>query len=227
VAAPALSERIRVTARASVGATDLETAMTRAAAFVALLLLAPAARAYDANPAERAQDRHELRQDRRARADDRRDLAVMEDLLARYDAARARRDRGGLAAVERAVDAELVREVRESRHELRKDRREIRRDVREVRADDPRDARDDRRDLRDDVRDARVERDMAARREAIQSELRGLRGRMAPPALDRKRALIADLVGLAQAELAQDHQEMREDRRELREDRRESNERWR
>jgi hypothetical protein len=193
--------------------------MIRTTALLTAVLLAPAgvAHAQYGRGAEVPADRHELRQDGRERRDDRRDLRRLEDLLARFDRARARRDRGALAAVDRAVEDELAREWRETRVEMARDRQEIRRDVRDG----------DRRDFRDDRRDAAVERGVAGRRGEIAQELRSLRGRFGPPALDRKRALLDELVGLARAELAQDRQEIREDRREGREDGRDPRGNWR
>ncbi len=58
----------------------------------------------------------------------------------------------------------------------------------------------------------------------IAQELAALRRDLTPPALDRRRALVAELVALARGELASDRRELREDRRELREDRRETRE---
>jgi hypothetical protein len=123
--------------------------------------------------------------------------------------------------------------VRRDQAELRSEKREVAHDVaagrpraaagdhRDLR-DDRRDLRDDRRDLRDDQRDAARERATLARLEGISGEWSRLQGRMAPPALERKRALLVELTGMARAEVAQDRQEIREDRREKREDQREA-----
>ncbi len=70
--------------------------------------------------------------------------------------------------------------------------------------------------------DEALQRELASERAETQVELASLRGRRAPFELDRKRALIAELVGLARGEIAADRREIGEDRRELREDRRES-----
>ena len=142
---------------------------------------------------DRAWDRMELKQDRRGLADDRWDLARAEQLLARYDDARARRDRWALSAVERDVLRFLDRELRESWTEVRW-------------ADDRREVRDDRRDL--------------YRVKAIRADLWSLRGRMDRRALQRKRGLVAEVVQVARAELREDRFERREDGREARADRR-------
>lgn len=112
------------------------------------------------------------------------------------------------------------RERAGDRAQIRQDRREVAQDQRQI-ADDRRDLRDDRRDAQDDRRDANREAAQGARIRAIQQEFAGLAGRMDPPSLDRKRALIAEAAGLQRAEVAGGRQELREDRRELREDKRE------
>ncbi|MBJ6765435.1 hypothetical protein JGU66_32180 [Myxococcaceae bacterium JPH2] len=174
-------------------------------------------------PPERAQDRRELREDRREQRDDRRDLHQLESLINRYDAARGRRDRNDLNRVESELRAYIASELDESHHELAKDVREVRRDNRELRDDrngwsSPGARADDRRDRRDDVRDARAERASLEQTRSIARELDGLYGRTDPGSLQRKRALMGDLLQLARAEQMQNHAEMREDRRELRED---------
>lgn len=168
---------------------------TLAAALLATLPAVTLAQPHHQGP----QDRRELRQDRRELRDDRHDLAWMEQLLARFDAARARRNRPALAAVEADVSRMLDRELRESRIEVAKSGGEARRSV----------TGDDRRDLRDDRRDL-------ARVRAIHSEFTSLRGRMQRRALDRKRVLIVELTRMARAELREDRRELREDRRDVR-----------
>ncbi|WP_242343444.1 hypothetical protein [Anaeromyxobacter terrae] len=204
--------------------------MTRAALVAALVLALPAAgraqlprdRAGHApEPApERAQDRREVRQDRRELARDRWDVRWMDELLSRYDAARARRDRRALLGVEQDVARTLARaehearlEVRDARGELRQGRAEAASERRDDWRDDRRDARDDRHDLRDDRRDAR-------RVARIRDDFARLQGRMERRALDRKRAMLVELGHLARAELREDRRELREDRGELRENRR-------
>ncbi len=200
--------------------------MSRAALVAALVLAVPTAGSAQL-PRERvdrvpepAQDRAELRHDRRELARDRWDIRWMDELLARYDAARARRDRRALLGVERDVARTLARaehearlEVRDARGELRQERAEAASDRRGEWGDDRRDARDDRRDLRDDRRDAR-------RVAAIRDDFARLQGRMERRSLDRKRAMIVELGRMARAELHEDRRELREDRGELREDRR-------
>ncbi len=192
--------------------------------------------------AELAQDRHELRQDDRARADDWRNVALVEAVLADFDRARASGNANGLADVDarlrHLLRAELAEgsgklardraEVRRDNSEIRSERREERRDVVEGRpvayADDRRDLRDDQRDHRDDVRDARAENRSQDERLRIAGGFAALDGRYSPADLDRKRGLIVDLLQLSRHEVRRDAHETREDRRELREDRRELNE---
>lgn len=175
-------------------------------AFATLIVLAvPAAGRAQPRPDyfSRTDDRRELRQDRRDLADDGRDLAWIERLIGDFDAARARRNRRALARVEGEVARTLAREVREGRLDLARSRGEIRRDAYDGRWE----RRDDRRDLRDDRRDLR-------RVALIEREFGSLRGRMDRRSLDRKRTLLAELHGLARAELREDGWELREDRRD-------------
>jgi len=218
--------------------------MTKTSILFAVLMCSCAAHAQvPRDRAEKAVDRQALRQDARQTRDDWRDAARLEGLIARFDAARARGDLAALGA----IDAELQRllagelaesraeyaqdraEIRQDRRELGSDRRELRRDVATgrgpgVKADDVRDRNDDRRDLRDDRRDSRAEALHGGRVLQIDAELRGLTGRADGPSLDRKRALMGELVALARQEIRQDSRESGEDRRELREDRRETRE---
>jgi hypothetical protein len=147
------------------------------------------------NRADRAQDRRELR-------DDRRDLLEAQALLARWEDARARRDRRALAAAEDDVLRALDRELREARAELGRSRGEAWHD-----RGDPREWRDGRRDARDDLRDL-------ARVSAIRDQLWSLRARADRRALDRKHGLLEELVQIARGELREDRLERREDRRE-------------
>lgn len=181
-----------------------------------LLAVAPAARADERarDRRELRQDHRELRQDRRAYEDDRRDLRRLEQLQAELDHALRHQDPRAVAAVDEALQRELAAERRETRREAAHEHRELRREAREG----------DRRDFRDDRRDLRVEGAMAGRRGQIGAELGSLRGRYGPGELERRRALLRELVQLARAELREDVREYREDRRELREDRREHRE---
>lgn len=161
-----------------------------------------------------AADKQALRVDARERRDDARDAVALEVLLARFDAARGRNDVAALMGIQRALKAQVAREVAETRVEVVKDGREIRQGRREV------GTKDDRRDLRDDKRDFAVEAASLARVKAIDAELGTLAGKADGASLDRTRALIVELIGMGWNELGRDRRETREDRRELREDRR-------
>ncbi len=211
---------------------------TLAILLLSALFALPAHALAQSSGAERRQDKRELRQDRRERRDDRRDLIRLQTLLNDFDRARAVGNRKGLNAVDARLRNILREETREGRRETRKDRRELRRSKREVRqerrerrvhaatgqpgaaARDTRQLRDDRRDARDDRRDLRREQRNQVRRQQIRSALVPLYGVYDGPRLERKRALIAELVAMATAELGENRRELREDRRELREDRR-------
>lgn len=176
--------------------------------------------------AEKASDRKALRVDARERRDDTRDALSLENLLARYDAARAHHDFSGLSVLDRELKSKVERELAESRSELSNDAKEVRQDRREVARDrrELQPARDDRQDLRDDRRDALVEAGGLVRVKAINVELNGLLGKTDPASFDRKRELLVELIRLGWSELGQDRREAREDHRELREDRRELHE---
>jgi hypothetical protein len=162
--------------------------MTRAVLAAAVVLALPAAAGAQLarDHAERAQDRRELGQDRHELARDRHDLRWMEELLARFDGARARRDRRALLAIEQDVSRTLAREEREARLEVMHARGELQRARGEAAAEqreerwerDGRDVPDDRRDLRDDRRDLRDDRRDARRVAAIRDDFSRLQGRM-------------------------------------------------
>jgi len=159
------------------------------------------------NSAEKAQDRREIRQDRRAIADDAADLDRLSDLVMELNVLRS--TNGGADEIDRVlreIAGELKRDIaesliqaerakaetRRSTRELRSDRREIRRDRREARSADMsgnvageasarRELRDDRRDRRDDRRDLRDDR-------RDQERIREM--------LDQKRAIACELIDL-------------------------------
>jgi hypothetical protein len=188
---------------------------------------------------ELAQDRREIAQDKRQINDDARDARRFTLLLRELDGLRAAGNLPGVSAVEQRVLAALDDELREANREtaqksaeatrsageVRRDRREVAGDVARGRpgraADDVRDLNRDRRNLADDRRDLAIEVAQGQRVQAIRTEYAALAGRMEPASLDRKRALLAEVVGLQRAEVRNGVQELREDRRERREDRRE------
>lgn len=185
----------------------MKTLKPFSSALLASLLLAGSAQAQ--SHMERVQNRHEVRQDTAQRADDRMDVAELERVLSRFDAARARRNNAELAAVDARLHELLRAELAEGRNETAQAKAEARRDRGESRAEQ-----------RDDVRDARVEAASQAARKSIARELNSLAGARTPGQLQRKRELIVELVRLGKQELQQDRKELREDRKESREDRR-------
>jgi hypothetical protein len=222
--------------------------MRHAAIGASLLLLSISAGHAQPGPGVRQdrrevrQDAREIRQDGRQLNDDVRDARRMEVLLQAFDAARATRQPARIVEVDRRVQAAIEVELRESGRELAQkqgeaarsgrevgqERREVGRDIAAGRpgraAGDVRDLRDDRRDARDDRRDVRQEAVSANRLQGIQREYNALAGRLDPRSVDRRRALIAELVQMQRHEAAGDVREQREDRRELHEDRRERRE---
>lgn len=113
------------------------------------------------------------------RRDDRRDARTLQVLLAEYDGARERRDRGTLRNVEQQVRYAIASELAESGQELNQARRGPR-------------------------RVAFRERATLERYAQIQARFGALEGRMGRRALDEKRSLIVELVDLARAELRED-----------------------
>jgi hypothetical protein len=186
---------------------------------------------------EEARDRREMSQDRREAREDYFDLKSLEALRAEFEAARARRDMRALEGIDRRIREQASRELADDAGDLRRAERELHRDRRELRADERRTVRDavetrpgerrdqaelrrDRRELRDDARDAAARRADLQRHRELLGEIHRLGGRLDPAALDRKHAILGELIEIARFELRQDARELREDRRELREDHR-------
>ncbi len=165
------------------------------AALALITLIIPAAGSAHRFDGERAWDRHEAKQYRREVRDDRRDLRRMERLLSRFDDAVSYRSRYALAAVEGDVLRTLDREIREARWGLTPFERYSTTGDRYVHCDHG-DLRDDRRDL--------------VKLQAIRSELGYLLGRVDRRAIERKRALVAELVTMARFEPREDRAERRE-----------------
>lgn len=177
-----------------------------------------------AQPDDR-EDRREGREigrDRRASRDDRHDRQFLEDLIARFDDARANRDFAAINEVDRDFLTAIRFEIAETQRELRRARRELKRSRREARdaeitGDDPIDAQGDRRDDRRDLVAEKRALDAAIR---IEREYNRLSRRRGPRVNNRKRDLLEDALGLAAFEQRENRRELREDRRERREDRR-------
>ncbi len=195
------------------------------------------------NAAERAQDRHEIRTDKKNQADDLHDLARLNNLADQYAVATKSSDTSAIKKIDNQVHAMLVAEVGEaksevakaqaevnrSRREKRSDKREIRENRREnagplERADDRHDLRDDRRDMRDDQRDRDREVAQREKLENIRNRWIALKGKTDPASVAAKTSMLNQLQGMAKAELKQNAQELQEDKQELREDRRETRE---
>jgi hypothetical protein len=193
-----------------------------------LTLTAPALAAAGPDRHERGRDHQELQGDRQGLRDDLRDAERAGWLLQEFDRARATRDRRGMAEVEARVAQALEDELREADREVREAAREARQSDRELRdergevlgdlrRDQPGRLADDRRDRRDLMREA----DYRERVLAVRGEWSQLRGSLRRVALDRKHALLEELVRLSRFEIRASEDELREDRGELREDRRE------
>lgn len=192
---------------------------------------------------ERAQDQRELNKDANKTIDDQYDLAWIENLLVRYDAARARRARSIINQIDRDVMNYLTWEVKESRREVHQKQAEVKRDNRELNSDkrelnrnaatgappaanakDVHDMRDDHRDRNDDIRDVKIEAAQMNRLKQILAEYKRLAYIHGPGPVGQKRALIAEVVAIARGEVIGNVKETNEDLRELREDQREHRE---
>ena len=203
--------------------------MTRAALALALsttLALPAAAGAEPFPPPPPPHEHHELAQGRRELHDDLRDAERADWLLREYDKAlglRGQRGREQVARVEDRVALALEDEVREAGQEAGHAEAELRRDRHEVRDDRPDLGEDPARggpgfeerrahqELRDDRRAAMMRADYLDRISAIRAEWARLEGDRRPRAVDRKRALLAEVVRLARFELREDRRELRED----------------
>lgn len=201
-----------------------------------LLALAPQPAAAAMTQAEARSAAIELELAQEALADDRRDLAHLDELLRQWERARDSGSQGRLREADRALHAWLEQELVERRRDVELGRGELAQAEREL-AEEKGDVHgraakvsqqqaevgDDRRDLADERGDlARLERDLQAT-ERLAAELRHLQDRF-----DRHRAsgadfalkarLLRDLRGLAATEVVRDQQELAEALGERRED---------
>ena len=152
-------------------------------------------------------DRHdrELRRDRRRARDDAYDRAFLEELVSRFDEARAARDRLAIRDIDDQFLEAIRDEIAETSREIRASRRELRRSQREGRGDEY----DDHRDLIAEKRalDATIR---------LANQYERLIGRRGWRVANRKRALLVRAIDLADFEQRENRREFREDRRESR-----------
>jgi len=213
-----------------------------------ILMVTGSAFADDAvrNAVEKGRDRQDIRQDRRALADDQADLDRLSDLVMQYDnlvasnadQADLNRVRAQIAvelrrdlAENKAQTADARKEVAESKRELRSDRRELRGDRREVAEGDAtpsekRELRDDRRDRRDDRRDVRDDKADATKAKELLDQKRELALELGNLQREIDNGGDTDALAARQSELLQDYlalsrEEVTLGLRELNEDRRE------
>ncbi len=208
------------------------------------LTLVPVADAGPRDRTERRQNTREAADNRRDTRNDLADLARLDSIIDDWEAARRNGNRTAEANADQRIAAWVRQELSENKRDVAESRREVARSQSEVdasrrernrttgtgrplaAADDRRDLRDDRRDRADDRQDLAKDRADRASTRAIAVALRDLQ-----PAFDagdasasqyaRKSNLLADLKGLAAAEVHRNAAENREDARERREDRRE------
>jgi len=175
-----------------------------------------------AQGAEVRHDQRELGRDQAEVADDVRDLRWAETLRARFDEAWRRADWRRLQRLEDGVLRYLAQERRDARADLAHDAGEASRDAaglqQERREGDRHEAREEAGRLHRDRREAQRDQAVLHRLEDLERRFAGLRGLTDRGAMERKRAIIDDLVRMARNELRHDERGRREDRRELRED---------
>ncbi|MFM7200451.1 MAG: hypothetical protein ACKO6N_06650 [Myxococcota bacterium] len=191
---------------------------------------------HNANKSEQAQNRYERR-------DDKLDLVQLENLLRRFDQAKAARRPALMSDVDsdvlKALAAELVEgrqevaqkydEAARSGQELAQGRAEAGRDAAymappPVVRDDVRDVRKDAADYREDRADLNREQNIQLRKRSLAREYRTFAHMHDPRSSMRKRAVLIDLITLAKMEVQENRKEKHEDRNERREDKQERHE---
>jgi len=191
-------------------------------------------------PRERADNRLDVREDRRELSNDRWDSHRLEKLLQDYRAALSKAPPAVIKNLDDRFQAELALELRESRvevaekqQEVNEARREKNEERREVIKDvvkgkpiktvrDAKDLGDDKSDLADDRKDRAVEVANLEAKRSIRNRFQPLSTRTDVASLNQKIGLIEEALGLARREVDQDVREISEDRREIREDRRDT-----
>lgn len=195
------------------------------------------------NHAEHVNNKIEKQMNRAERHDDRLDLAQMQNLLARFDQARASRRPALMSEVDSDVLRALAFELREGRVESGRKANEANRSGQEAMqqrheagrdaammappgmvADGARDARKDMADMREDQLDLVRERNLQMRKRDIAMGYERLAHRHDPRSAALKRSMLNDLVMLAKAEVMDNKKEKMEDKRERHEDRHERRE---
>lgn len=168
--------------------------------------------------------------------DDRRDAAVIVELVDSWKRAIAAGDSGAALQTDARIFAWLEEEIAESSRDLAEARRETAASRRETRGsrrqaasqggavnrvetrDDRRDTTDDRVDTAQAAQDLEQTKAVQARLTALQPAFRD--GRATPAQVQEKRGLLESLVAMSRRELLEGQEEIREDRVETREDRR-------
>lgn len=189
-----------------------------------------------ANKVEQSQNRYERR-------DDKLDLVQLENLLRRFDQAKAARRPGLMSEVDSDVLRVLASELAEGRQEVAQKYDEASRSGQElaqgraeagrdaaymapppVVRDDVRDARKDAADYREDRADLNREQNIQLRKRSLAREYRTFAHMHDPRASMRKRGILLDLITLAKLEVQDNRKEKHEDRNERREDKHERHE---
>lgn len=171
----------------------------------------PPAPAPHAQPIPPPRARHELYREWR-------DMKHMEELLVRFDGARARRDRAAQRNIDQEVAVALRTEIDETRRELGQALGEVRKERGEIRADmaagQHAEAREDKRDLQDAKWDVARERAQLVKLEKLSRDWERIRDRRSSVQVRRKRAILVELLEMAKMEVREDRREMREERRD-------------
>ncbi len=194
--------------------------MTRTALAACLALAFPALAGAATSAA-----RKDLREDRRQLRDDLRDAKQARRLLADFDRAAGSGGRHALAAVEARVERALEVEAREARVEAGEAAHRLREDSLDAgqpgwrpapgAVDQRRDQLAEARDRVNDRRDLILEADYRNRISAIRDEWQSLRGHRERKHMQRKHALLVEVVRLSRLEIRKDLHEIHEDRERL------------
>lgn len=191
---------------------------------------------------ERHQNKQEKRDDIRESKDDKKDLRALKEILDRFELSRAKRNIVTLKSVDNDISVFLNKEFIENKKEILEEKHEVSKGFQEIvgdqkehvsnigshkpiaKAKDIKDSKDDRKDLEDDKRDLANERREQSLVHSIKKDWDMLYGRYDEASLQRKRAIILQLIDLSIEEKQDNRQERKEDKRERFEDKKERRE---
>ncbi len=198
---------------------------------------------------ELRKDKQELKADKKAVADDRQDLDRLSDLVIRWDKLRKEKpNTPAVEALEKRINAELRRDLKESRMEVIQSKGEVKKSAGEEKKSEKKVTREktdkdrdhralvakkkelktDRTNLKDDVRDSKQAEEILTQKQDIAKKLIALQkekdntGSVGDKVLQNKQQkLFEEYLDLSKKEINLGIRELAEDREEQKEDRRE------